>query len=217
MTTPKHNTSTPGPLKDLSGKPFGRLVAQRYVGGSRWECLCVCGSITLVTTRYLINGTSTSCGCRKRDSTLPNTYQPTHGLSHHPIYQRWRHMLSRCYCPSHEAYHYYGGRGIRVCERWRHSVANFYADMGDPPPGMTLDRIDTNKHYEPGNCRWATPKQQARNRRSNRLLTFNGETFPLSVWAEKLNIKWATLEARLRKGQSVEDALTTPVLYRRQA
>lgn len=118
-------------------------------------------------------------------------------------------MVERCTKPYCADYARYGGRGIQVCARWR-DFANFVADMGQPPAGMTLDRRDVNGHYEPSNCKWATSTEQNRNRRDNVLLTFDGRTAPMSAWAEERGIRKGTLWFRLQSGWDVERALTTP-------
>lgn len=125
-----------------------------------------------------------------------------------PTYCSWQNMKTRCTNPSHAQFKDYGAKGITMCSRWE-KFENFLADMGERPEGRTLDRIDNDKGYEPGNCRWATAKEQAREKRRN--LTHNGITLSVTDWAAKLGIKQATLNARLnRHGWSVEKALTTP-------
>jgi len=120
-------------------------------------------------------------------------------------------MLSRCTSPTKREFPDYGGRGITVCVRWM-EFPNFLADMGERPAGMTLDRIDNDKGYEPGNCRWATPKEQSRNTRANRMVEAFGRTQCLAAWAEECGLKWWTLYARLFVYRwPVEDALTRPV------
>jgi hypothetical protein len=116
-------------------------------------------------------------------------------------------MLNRCTSPRAERFDRYGGRGIVVCGRWASSFDAFLADMGQRPPGHTLDRIDVNGNYEPGNCRWADDKTQQRNRSRHRLLTFNGETATASTWAERVGVPWATILKRLERGWSLHDAL----------
>lgn len=129
----------------------------------------------------------------------------------HPAYNVWSMMRQRCNDPNYDSYHHYGGRGIRVCDRWA-SFRKFIQDMGErPSPDHSLDRIDHNGHYEPGNCRWATSKQQARNRRCNRTLTHNGVTKCLAWWEEQTGIKWTTIRNRLDSGWPAEKALTHPV------
>lgn len=121
-------------------------------------------------------------------------------------------MLSRCTNPKTPAYKNYGGRGITVCDRWRHDYAAFRADMGPrPTPEMEIDRIDNNGNYEPGNCRWATPKEQSRNQRRNRKIEHDGQSLVAVDWSEKTGIHDRSIKSRLRYGWTAEEALTTPV------
>jgi hypothetical protein len=137
--------------------------------------------------------------------------QITHGHSLvgkvSPTYKTWLRMKERCYNPHKDKYKYYGGRGIKVCARWS-KFENFLADMGEKPAGLTLDRVDNDGDYKPSNCRWATLKEQARNKRNNHFLTFRGETRTLTEWARTLKIPQPTLSRRLIDGWRVEDALT---------
>jgi hypothetical protein len=128
-----------------------------------------------------------------------------------PEYRVWASMIQRCENPARKSYASYGGRGIRVCPAWRLSFEAFLADVGPRPAGTSLDRIDGDGDYEPGNVRWATPLQQANNARTNLLVTFNGETRTRAEWARHLGIKYFTLRQRLDKGWPVEKAFTTPV------
>jgi hypothetical protein len=121
-------------------------------------------------------------------------------------------MIGRCTNPNNSHFASYGGRGISVCDRWR-DFPTFLADMGEKPVGMSIDRIDIDGNYEPGNCRWTTAKQQARNKRSTRLLTYDGQTRPLLEWAERLGLNPGTLSDRVYAGWSDEAALTTPVAH----
>lgn len=134
----------------------------------------------------------------------------THGASGTPTYTSWTAMRSRCRSVTNDAYTRYGGRGIAVCERWRNSFENFLADMGERPPGTSLDRWpNKNGNYEPGNCRWATPIEQSRNQVTNRLLTFQGESLPISEWAQRAGVKRQTFRNRIDRGWSMERALST--------
>jgi len=131
--------------------------------------------------------------------------------SKHYLYPTWSSMLARCNNPNNDSYHNYGGRGIRVCARW-YDFANFLADMGNRPKGYSIERIDVNGDYEPSNCTWINHKQQMRNVRYNRRITFNGETLILQDWADKLGVSVQVLSRRLDvHNWSIEDALTIPV------
>ncbi len=121
----------------------------------------------------------------------------------------WTNMIARCTNPNRPDYAFYGARGIAVCQRWRDSFAAFLADMGEKPAGLSLDRIDNGKGYEPGNCRWATKYEQMQNTRGTRLIAFGGEVMGLNAWAAKLGICHSSLQGRLRRGWPLEKALTT--------
>lgn len=133
----------------------------------------------------------------------------THGASTTLTYARWRTMIDRCHKINSVPYRTYGAQGVTVCEAWRKSFAAFLADMGDcPSSGMTVDRVDNARGYEPGNCRWATRSEQGRNRTNNTLLTLNGVTLCIADWAERLGIPANRISARLHRGWSIERALT---------
>lgn len=147
-------------FKDITGLEFGRLTALRCVGNGRWLCRCECGNEKLIYGGHLRAGMTESCGCG------PQVCRVTHNLSHSPEYRAWDNARERCRNPNNRKFPIYGARGISVCERWANSFDNFIADMGrKPSPSHSLDRIDNNGNYEPGNCRWATGEQQNRNRR----------------------------------------------------
>jgi hypothetical protein len=138
--------------------------------------------------------------------------KPTHGLSYTPEYRAWQTARLRCTEPTNHAYANYGGRGIRMCARWLEGPAAFVADMGrKPSPKHELDRRDNNGHYEPGNCRWVMRKENDRNRRSNRLIEFNGATRSMAEWCELLGLPRDTVRKRLDAGWSVSLALASRV------
>ncbi|MEA3224481.1 MAG: hypothetical protein U9Q07_00915 [Planctomycetota bacterium] len=199
---------------NLTDQQFGRLTvlseAEPVGYKRRWHCKCTCGRKTIVQQGNLRRGTTTSCGCWLRERAT------THGAASRgkktPEYRVWRSLINRCTNPNVSNYHHYGGRGINVCPAWR-DFAVFLADMGPKPsPKHSIDRIDNEGDYEPGNTRWATRKQQNRNTRANHLLTFYGQTQCVTDWAGELKIHPSTLYARLRRGWPVERALTTPIL-----
>jgi len=141
-----------------------------------------------------------------------------HGHTTHtassPTYKSWHMMKQRCLNPNYDQYENYGGRGIKVVAHWG-DFENFLADMGKRPEGMTLDRIDNSKGYSKANCRWATKKEQQRNRRTNRMLSYQGETMCLLDWANRLGIKQHSLSMRIDVyGWTVEEALSTPKMNR---
>lgn len=138
-----------------------------------------------------------------------------HGKAKTPEYKVWRSMKARCDNPNEKYYYLYGGRGIRVCDRWYRSFTNFLSDMGSKESGMSLDRIDNDKGYEPSNCRWVTAKEQANNRRDTILVARSGRTQSLKQWCEELSINYGTIWSRVHKlNWACEQALVTPIRKR---
>jgi hypothetical protein len=203
---------------DIVGHVFGRytVIAKSPRAGthSYWVCRCACGNERTVRGDSLLCGHSGSCGCLCAE--VSSKKARTHGRTKTTEYKTWQGMRSRCDNARDHGYPRYGGRGIRVCQRWRTSFEQFFADMGPKPsPTHSLDRINNDGDYEPRNCRWASKATQSRNRGSNRLLTLNGETKPLIEWAEAIGVTHRTLTMRLLNKWPIEKALTTPLQSRR--
>lgn len=186
---------------------FAGIVSRR----TAWRCNCLCGNTTTVNSGNLVSGKTQSCGClmRERAALAASKTNRTHGLSKSIEYRIWNSMLGRCFNPNDRKYHRYGARGITVCERWRHSFPAFLADMGPRPSAeYSLDRIENDKDYEPGNCRWATSKTQNRNRGSyNNRIIAGGVERTASEWAEIAGVTSACISYRLKTGWTAEQAV----------
>jgi hypothetical protein len=169
---------------------------------------CSCGSRDVLNVSSIRTGHSKSCGCLSHE--LLSKRNTTHGMSHTTEYEIWLGMLKRCRNPNCHAYERYGGRGIDVCERWE-SFENFFSDMGNRPEGMSIDRVDNDKGYFLDNCRWASPMQQARNSRMNKIVNVDGVSMCISEWAEVVGMKQDTVGMRMLRGWSGEKAVTTPL------
>lgn len=196
------------PIKDRTGERFGRLTvvafhARGETGDHEWVVRCDCGADAIRKFRLMYSGRTTSCGCVFRETM--ERRNTTHGLSRKfpREYRVWKDMRSRCRRPNDTNFAGYGGRGIRVCDRWD-SFAAFFEDMGERPEGMTIDRIDVDGHYEPSNCRWADDITQANNKRSNVRITKDGRTLTLQEWAEATGIRRETISWRLRQGWPID-------------
>jgi hypothetical protein len=184
---------------DLIGKNFGRWHVNARLGRTatnpavHWHCTCTCGNSGAVPTRSLVSGASRSCGCLATQLATNSKHNFKHGQSKSPAYVSWLGAKQRCFYEKHKQFKDYGGRGITMCDRWRDSFEEFLADMGPRPAGTTLDRYpNVNGNYEPGNCRWATPIEQAAGTRKR--IYVDGKT--LGEWETVTGIKYATLYAR---------------------
>lgn len=199
---------------DLTGQEFGYLSVigfsrQDHKSHSFWMCKCVCGVEKEFRSNNLRRGLSQSCGCMK--GAMITDSKIRHGLAGARVYKCWAKMRQRCINPKDKRYDRYGGRGIKVCDRWQ-SFENFYADMGEMPEKMTLDRIDVNGDYCPENCRWTDMTTQQRNKSNNNHITWNGETKLLCEWAETLGINQDTLGFRINSPKwTLERAMTQPL------
>lgn len=211
----------PQGYKRFVGGKYERLEITGVFGFSArgvpvWECTCDCGAKMNMPHDRWRREVYKSCGCYQKEAVA--SLLRTHGLSHTRAYSIWRGVIARCENIEDANYQKYGGRGITVCDAWRESFENFVGDMGLPPSCKhSIDRIDNNGHYEPENCRWATARQQSRNRRSNRLLTFNGETKCIAEWSESTGLSRTCIEMRLNKKLPIEEVLSPAGRKRRIA
>lgn len=210
-----------GKFIDRTGQRFGRwLVLERSPRKAPdwpkrrivwWKCRCDCGHIAEVISGHLANGTTTSCGCYRKEN--PSSLRHGHARKGRVTkeWTSWSNMKRRCYDPRNEDFHTYGGRGITVCDRWRYSFANFLKDMGERPGGLTLNRKDNDGNYEPGNCEWATEETQANNKTSNTFFEIDGQRKTMAQWCriayKRPDIVWH----RLKLGWNFPEALFTPV------
>lgn len=206
---------------DMTGQRYGRLVAKERAGsvrsGAAWIFVCDCGRETRASTRDVRSGNTSSCGCLLNERrAVAGKKNVRHGMSRTPTYEAWFNLHKRCNDPKHKSFDAYGGRGIRVCERWKR-FDEFLLDMGVRPPGMTIDRRDNNGHYEPSNCRWATPSEQARNRRSNTSIEAFGCVKTLVEWGEdaRCSVSTDVVSHRIRAGWPTEKAISFPKRLRR--
>ena len=201
---------------DLTGQRFGKLVVLRRTGTTQygqpiWLAVCDCGSEKTYFGNSLRGGASRSCGCTRAEALT------THGKTKTREFTIWQMMRQRCNNASHVSYPQYGGRGIKVCEKWDKSFSDFLNDMGCAPSSKhTLDRIKNDGPYSAENCRWATPAEQGMNKRNNRLINLFGETKPLAEWCRITGIAKTTILNRINGGMSEYDAFTKPVLRKRK-
>ena len=198
------------PFKDLKGQKFGRwTVIEKYGvykdGKYKWLCRCDCGTEAPVFSSNLLRGISTSCGCYGRNILGQKTWQ--HGMSKTRIFKIWAGIRKRCNNPKMKSYEDYGGRGIKVCERWN-SFQLFYNDMKNGySDELSLERIDPNGDYEPSNCRWASMKEQARNKRNTKLIELNGKSLTLAEWEDISGVGRSTIAWRIKNGWDIKRAI----------
>ena len=207
-------------MNDLTDSVFGRLTVVSFSritkGKTFWNCLCSCGTEKEVRADSMKDGSILSCGCLHSEAAKKRGAESrTHGHFRNgkmtPTYRTWALVKRRCKNPNAREYKFYGGRGIRVCERWE-KFERFLEDMGEKPDsGSSIERLDSNGNYSPENCRWLPRKLQARNRRSSRIIEFRGEKKCVAEWAERTGISQDNVLERLNAGWTVEDALLKPI------
>ncbi len=200
----------------MTGQRFGLLTVEHRVDGPNrrrtwWQCRCDCGATAVKMGKYLRNGDTRSCGCVQRK------YRATGAVKHGgarigrltPEYISWRDAKERCANPHKRTYRLYGGRGIRMCDAWRTDFAAFRRDMGPRPAGYSLDRIDVDGHYEPGNCRWVSQMDQCNNQRRNIRYSIGDESLTMAQIARRFAINYHSLyEAVRTRGEPVMSAVT---------
>ena len=196
-------------FKDLTSKRFGRLLVLSRVANkgkqTMWLCLCDCGKTNNVQGGALNTNATTSCGCYKSEVMIKKS--TTHGMSESTEHSIWSAMKKRCFDPKSSDYPRYGGRGITVCERWKDSFSNFYADMGSKPEGCSIDRIDFDGNYEPMNCKWSTHIEQANNKSNNCWYEYGDERHTIAEWSRISGLPYSFLNNRLKKGMPMPYAL----------
>lgn len=190
---------------DLTGQRFGRLTVLQREGTDQksqqklWLCKCDCGNTVLRVGNTLKRGNLSNCGCLIKDIKRGNAYSLTHGKSKSGEYKSWSSMIQRCTNPKHASYKNYGARGVSVCEEWLGSFEQFFADMGSRPEGHSIERIDSDKNYEPGNCKWSSRIEQQNNKRNNRLITVSGKEMTVAQFSKISGINPRTLYNRIAK------------------
>ena len=198
---------------DIAGQKFGLLTAVEKNGTksgyTAWRCSCECGNEVTVAGKALRNGNTKSCGCMAKSALIErNKASAKHGMSNSAAFTVWTNMKERCLNPNHKSFNRYGGRGIKICDRWLESFENFLTDMGHPLPGLSIDRIEVSGNYEPGNCRWATAEEQSNNRENNRTVEYDGRTQTIAQWAREIGMSRQALRHRLESCWSIEEAMT---------
>jgi hypothetical protein len=214
----------PKNFSNIQGKKYGRLLVINRHGITAdrkitWLCKCDCGNEKIISGGSLRRGLTTSCGCYLSEVVrMSENKNKTHGMTKTLTWNSWASMKHRCNNIKAHDYPRYGGRGIKVCEKWLNSFEAFLADMGErPSKSHSIDRIDVNGMYEPSNCRWATLLEQGYNKRNNANITFNGVKKCVAEWAAITGIKQKAIRDRIKDGWTAEKALTTPVRIKRAA
>lgn len=215
-------------INNMIGKKFGKLkvislhhTKQKYSKNKGvkvkdgfayyYECECECGNVCVVEKYKLKSGHTKSCGCLKKEKISNLNYK--HGMEKSRLYHIWQGVKRRCLNSNEIGYKDYGAKGITICDEWKNNSSIFieWALNNGYNDSLTIDRIDNTKGYNPENCRWSTPAQQARNTKTNHLITYNNKTYCIAEWAEILGFSYNTLYNRINKYKwTIEKAFTTP-------
>jgi len=210
LTKPTHPS-----FRDLEGLRFERLEVLGFVGvqwrNAVWLCRCDCGTERAVKSSQLVQGKTKSCGCFKDENTSKRfkTHGQAYAIQHDQtaVYNAWCNMKTRCLNENRETYNRYGGRGIQICDRWLNSFEAFYADMGNPPAGHSLDRKDNDGNYCPENCKWSTSKQQTNNTSRCRFVTIDGIKMTAMQASERYGVSQFTIYGRMNRGLCDSEAV----------
>ena len=212
-----------GTAVNHKGNTYGLLTVieatnKRGHGGSIiWKCKCQCGNIVEVESREI--RTRKSCGCLRKARSLDfGERMMKHSESHTRLYGIWSNIKNRCCNPNDKRYKDYGGRGVQICDEWANSYTCFanWAKAHGYNEKLSIDRIDNNGNYNPQNCKWSTSKEQAVNKRSNKIITFKGKTMTMKEWADEVRLPYGCLQTRMIRGWTEEEALTTPIQQHRK-
>ncbi len=202
---------------NIEGKKYGRLtvISKDSTNNKKWICECECGKVKSIWQSNLTTGRTLSCGCLASEITARRNYK--HGGSKERLYEVWENMRKRCSNPKNNRYKNYGGKGVKVCDEWQEykvfrewAYATGYDEFAEYGQ-CTIERIDVGGNYEPSNCTWKTIKEQCYNRTSNKILTYNGKSQTLTEWENEIGCGKYIIGNRLRKGWTVEEALSIPI------
>jgi len=201
-----------------NGQKYNRLTLLKLVEKDKyynalWLCKCDCGTEKVVRVASVRNGMIQSCGCLNSELTKARKPGKTHGFANKErLYEIWKNAKRRCYDKNNKRYEFYGGKGVAVCEEWKNDYLKFrdWAMSNGYQELLSIDRIDNDGNYEPGNCRWATVEEQMNNQSRNRMLTYEGKTKTMSQWAKKLDITYGAINHRVQRDWSMERIANTP-------
>lgn len=204
-----------GKINNLLGQRFGRLTVIEYAGKDKsnkamWVCKCDCGNIKTIVGNNFVRGIVVSCGCKgkeNREKAAKAAYK--HGGRGTRLYRVWKNMRTRCYCEKFIEFDCYGGRGIKMCPQWEHDFSSFkeWALKNGYDDSLTIERIDVNGDYSPENCKWATYKEQANNKRNNSFIQYKNKLYTLTQFCEEFNLNYRNCYTRYKKGFTAQQLI----------